>query len=448
MPKVSTEVRIRDRQMQQLKPLTLRHNFSWTFVGNVVYAGSQWGILVVLAKLGSPEMVGQFTLGLAVTAPVIMLTNLELRAVQATDARYQYHFGDYLGLRLILTGLALLLIAGITFAAGYRWETSLVILLVGLAKAFESLSDLFYGLLQQYERMDRIAISLMIKSLLSPLLLSIGVYLTGNVWGGVVGLAIAWALVLVGYDIRNSALILNSPPLTSQGKIASNLGALALQPRWHLKTLVKLVWLTLPLGFVRMLMSLNANIPRYIVEQYLGERELGIYAAIAYLMVLGSRVVSALGESASPRLAKYYAEANSIPFRRLLLKLVGIGALLGGVGVMVAFAAGQELLTLLYEPEYAKYTDVFVWLMIAAGVSYMSFSLEYGMMAARYFRIQMPLFASVTTVSAIACLWLIPTNGLQGAAIAQVIAAVVSAGTSLAVILNALYVLHKRVQSQ
>ncbi|PSB30275.1 polysaccharide biosynthesis protein, partial [filamentous cyanobacterium Phorm 46] len=196
--------------MQQLKPLTLRRNFSWTFTGNLVYAASQWGMLVLLAKLGSPEMVGQFTLGLAVTAPAMMFTNLHLRSVQATDAKQQYVFADYLGLRLIGTGLALLIIAGITLKAGYRWETSLVILVIGIAKAFESISDVFYGLIQQHERMDRIAIALMIKGPLSLLFLSIGVLFTKTVLGGVVGLAVAWAIVLFACDIRNGALILKS----------------------------------------------------------------------------------------------------------------------------------------------------------------------------------------------------------------------------------------------
>ena len=121
------------------RPLSLRSNFSWTFAGNVVYAGCQWGMLMVLAKLGSPERVGQFALGLALTAPVIMLTNLQLRAIQATDARREYRFGHYLALRLATTALSLLVIAGI--ACGYRLETALVILAVGLSKAFESLSD-------------------------------------------------------------------------------------------------------------------------------------------------------------------------------------------------------------------------------------------------------------------------------------------------------------------
>ena len=141
--------------MQKSKPLSLRRNFSWTFIGNAVYAASQWGMLVVLAKLGSPEMVGQFTLGLAVTAPIVMLTNLQLDIVQATDAKKQYAFSDYLGLRLIGTTIALVAIAMVTLWTGYSLQTSLVILLVGLAKAFESVSDIFHGLIQQHERIDR-----------------------------------------------------------------------------------------------------------------------------------------------------------------------------------------------------------------------------------------------------------------------------------------------------
>ena len=66
--------------------LSLRKNFTWTFAGNAIYAASQWGQLVVLAKLGTPETVGQIALALAICAPVIMFANLQLRSVQATIA--------------------------------------------------------------------------------------------------------------------------------------------------------------------------------------------------------------------------------------------------------------------------------------------------------------------------------------------------------------------------
>jgi len=431
--------------MQKLKPLTLRRNFSWTFTGHLVYAASQWGMLVLLAKLGSPEMVGQFTLGLAVTAPVIMFTNLQLRQIQATDAKGEYVFGDYLGLRLIATALGFLIIAGITLKAGYRWETSLVILAIALAKAFEAISDVFYGLIQQHERMDRIAIALMIKGPLSLLLLGIGVSLTGSVVGGSIGLAVAWGLVLFGWDLRNGKLILNN---SSQGREREDLlvtdaepanSQNPLYPRWEGKTLGKLVWLALPLGLVMMLISLNTNIPRYFLERYLGERELGIFSAISYLMVAGNLVVSALAQSASPRLAKYYAAGNSTAFRTLLFKLVGVGLMLGAGGVFVAVVAGRPILTLLYKAEYAERADLFAWLMVVAGIGYVSSFLGYGITAARYFQVQIPLFALVTGASGLACLWLIPTMGVQGAVIALIVGAIVQAVFSFAVIAYALY---------
>ncbi|HAZ49443.1 MAG TPA: polysaccharide biosynthesis protein [Cyanobacteria bacterium UBA11369] len=446
--------------MQQIKPLTLRRNFSWTFIGNAVYAACQWGMLVLLAKFGSREIVGQFTLGLAVTAPIVMLTNLQLRSVQATDAKHQYLFGDYLGLRLIGTGLALLLIGGITLNAGYRWETSLVVFTIGLAKGFESISDVFYGLIQQHERMDRIAISMMIKGPLSLVLLGAGLYFTGSVLWGTVGLVIAWAFVLFAYDIRSGSLLLGReassllPPTLKRGAtqtktacaVYGSKGGMqskipnSLYPRWHLKTLNKLVWLSLPLGLVMMLIALNGNIPQYFIEHYWGEGELGVFAAIAYLMVAGNMVVNALGQSASPRLAKYYAAGNRSAFRSLLVKLVVIGAILGGAAILVALVAGREILTLLYRPEYAQQKDLFVWLMVAAGIGYISSFLGYGMTAARYFRIQIPLFAAATGTAAIACLWLIPIMGSLGAAIALILAAIVQAIFSLGVIV---YALHK-----
>ncbi|PSB46096.1 polysaccharide biosynthesis protein [Cyanosarcina cf. burmensis CCALA 770] len=426
---------------QQQKPLTLRRNFSWTFVGNAIYSACQWGMLVVLAKLGSPEVVGQFTLGLAITAPVLMFTNLQLRAVQATDAKHQYTFGDYLGLRLLATGVALAIIVAIIFFANYRWETSAVILVIGLAKVVESISDVFYGLIQQHERMDRIAISLIIKGPLSLLFLGFGVYITGGILFGVVGLAFAWVVVLIAYDVRSGALILKEKVLTRQVEVDKKtvIEKIKLQPRWDMKMLGQLVWLSLPLGIVMMLISLNTNIPRYFIEQYLGERDLGIFAAISYLIVAGRMLVSSLGESASPKLAKYYSIGDSSAFRTLIFKLLGIGILLGGTCILVALFAGREILIILYRPEYAKQVDLFVLLMVVAGVNYLSSFLGYAMTAARYFRIQIPLFILVTAISAIASFWLIPTNGLRGAAIALLFAAIAEAGLTLTVILHALH---------
>lgn len=423
--------------MPKNKNITLRRNFSWTFIGNVIYSGCQWGMLVVLAKLGNPEMVGTFTLGLAVTAPVMMFSNLQLRDIQTTDAKNHYLFNDYLGLRLITTGLALPIILWITLATGYKGETAIVIILIGFAKGLESISDVFYGLLQKHEKMDRMAVSVMMKGPLSLLMLSIGTYISGSIVWGVVGLVIAWACILLIWDIPSYRWLINK--FTSEGEIPDSLEGKTAKPRWQLGTIRKLIWLSLPLGLVMMLISLNANIPRYFLEHSLGKKELGVFAALAYLIVAGNMVVSALGSAARPRLAKYYAGGNVSAYQKLLFQLVAIACLLGLSGILVAWVAGGQILTIVYQPEYAKYTELLIWLMVTAGIGYVSSFLGEGMTAARYFRTQIPLFIIVTSTSAIASCWFIPRNGLKGAAIALMIAEIVRIIFTLGVIFHAVH---------
>ena len=424
--------------MPIVKPLALRRNFSWTFAGNMVYAACQWGMLAAIAKLGSPEMVGQFTLGLAVTAPIIMFSNLQLRSIQATDTKQEYQFRDYLGLRLIATGLAILVTLGITWKSGYSWDTTLVVLGLSLSKAVDSISDVFSGLIQQHERMDLIAISSMLRGLLALAFLAIAVYFTHSVFLGTLGLSVASAIVLVGYDLPSGALMFRaSQPETGN----------PLTPDWHWGKLQQLLWLSLPLGFTMMLISLNTNIPRYFIDQHLGKRELGFFAAISYSMVAANMLVNALGQSATPRLAKYYAAGNSRAFGALLFMLVGIGLIIGMIGIFVVKIGGKEILTILYRPEYAQpqYLEIFLLLMVITAISNVSSFLGYGMTAIRYFSVQLPLSILVTGISAFSCYWLIPNMGLRGAAIALLIGAIVQTIFSLGIISHGLFKLESKV---
>ncbi len=413
-----------------LPGLSLRKNISWTFVGNMVYTGCQWGMLVALSKLGSPAMVGQLALGLAITAPVIMFSNLQLRVVQVTDARDEFHFPDYASLRVITTLLALALIAGVVALSGYRVETVLVVALVSLAKAFEAMSDVFYGMLQKYERMDRIALSLMIKGPASLLALAGTVWLTGSIVWGAAALALTWALVLFLFDIPNGRHMWRATTTPAERQAW----------QFNSRTLLRLSWLALPLGIVMMLISLNTNLPRYFIEEYLGESELGIFAALSYLIIAGQMVVNALGEAASPRLARSYAAADRAGFQSLLLKLLAVGGALGVAAVGGAMLLGTWVLAILYQPEYAR-PDLFTLLMVAAALSYLVSFLGYAMTAARYFRIQTVLFLVATVATGVGCLVFIPIYGLLGAAYALIASAIVQGVGSLAIVLYALWVI-------
>jgi O-antigen/teichoic acid export membrane protein len=393
---------------ESLERLSLRTNFAWTFAGNVIYAGSQWGILAALTKLGSPRMVGQFSLGLAITAPIILLANLQLRAIQATDARDQFRYGDYLGLRMITTLLALGAILTIALVGDHEADTLGIILLIGLAKGFESLSDVAYGLLQKHERMDRMAISMILRGLLGLVTVVILVAATGELIWGLVGMVTAWLTTLLALD-RPTAARVERPNLR----------------RVRIGSLQSLVGLALPLGLVMSLMSLNANVPRYLIAHFLSEADLGYFASLAYVMVAGNLVVTALGQAAAPRLAQHYGVGDGIAFRGVLVRLIAMGIGLGATAVLVARWLGREILTFLYAADYGQHADVLVWLAAAAATTFVASFLGYAMTAARRFRVQIILqLASVITAAA-SGLILVPAEGIMGAAQSVLLASIV-----------------------
>ncbi len=407
--------------------LSLRTNFAWSFAGNVVYMAAQWAMLAVLAKLGSPEMVGQFALSLAITAPIVLFANLSLRAILVTDARRSYHFGDYLSLRLATTLGAIIVVVAVAIFAGFNRETALVIIAMGVAKGFEAISDIYHALLQQNEHMERIAWSKFIKGPLSLLALAICVYFTSSVLVGILGMAGIWLIVLLAYDKRSVQWLQNRLKETIPASL-----------NWQRTVLSSLIRLAFPLGLTALLISLNTNIPRYYIERYLGGYSLGIFAAMAYLLVAGDAIIGALGQTASPRLARYYATADKKAFRRLLAILLLIAVSLGAAGFLLAFVFGEDLLTIFYGMEYAQHVDVLLWLCAAATVSFIAAFLGYGMTAAHYFRIQPFIFALVTVISFVSGLFLIPAYGLVGAAWTLLIAALVQALAAFMVNMHAL----------
>ena len=107
----------------------------------------------------------------------------------------------------------------------------------------------------------------------------------------------------------------------------------------------------------------------------------------------------------------------------LIAKLAALGATFGICGITLAIAFGRPVLTLIYAADYAKHNDVFVWLMVASGVGYVSTFFGWGMTAARQIRIQLPLFGSVVALMFAAGCVLVPRWGLTGAAITVLVGA-------------------------
>ncbi len=401
----------------------LRTTFAWTLGGNVVYAGCQWGMISVLAKLGSAAAVGQFALALAITAPVFMLTNLFLRGIQATDAGCDFVFGEYFTLRIVGTSVALvfILIALSSFSFGsLSWG---VVLFIAAAKSVESLTDVIAGLLQRHERLDQVSISMMLKGCCSLLAFSLAFTRWGRLTFACAALALTWLAVFVAYDLRVANKLLRP----GENYLI-----------WTWKRLWTLAKLAAPVGIVMALVSLNGNIPRYAVERFRGSSELGIFAALSYLVVVAGVIVNALGQSVIARLARSFAAGDLYNFVMVLKRmcLLGIGSAL--LGMLLAAGCGRTALQLIYGPEYASHLFLLVIMVAISGVTAVASFLGYGMSAARHFREQLPVTILSVATCGISAYVLTSRWGLTGAAAAVLLAGCAQILGSLTVLTRAI----------
>jgi O-antigen/teichoic acid export membrane protein len=377
----------------------MRTNFSWTLAGNIGYSAAQWATLVLLAHLTSPEVVGGYALAQAVALPAFTLTNLQLRAIQATDAADVFSFRHYLELRAGTTALAILIVLAI--GAIVYPQILLVIAGVGAARAVESICDILYGALQRAERMRPIAISMVVRSTIGLVLFAIALRLTRSLEIAVFALAAGWLCALIFLDA----------PIVRHTLRAPHRSDVAGKARHR-----ELLLLALPLGVSLLLLTLQANIPRYFLEARGGTAAVGVFAALASLLVPGNTIAAALGGVAVPRLARYYEQGELKQYRALAAKLLGIGAVLGLGGFLVAVTFARPLLLLVFGAEYAKHDDVFVVLMLG-GIPGLTASLAGVLVtSARQFRSQLVVNATVMVALLAACTILIPRYGLTGAA--------------------------------
>lgn len=415
---------------QASPPVSLRKNFVWTFIGYLVNSGSLWVLIVILAKNTSPEAVGQFSYALALTTPIMLFASLKLRSAQATDQKNEYSFGDYWSLRLLTSAVALIVIFFIALSSYTDHVKFFTILIIGFAKVIESLSDIFHGLFQKHERMDIISRSMIYRGIIT---LFISAILLNFISGSIAiatGMFLSWLIIFLIYDIPNAKKLFFGSEFNKNLFFKSSK-----------KNIQNLICLTLPLGASIAIGSLYNNIPRYVIESNLGSHSLGIFSALAYFMIFSGMIFTAVAQTVIPRLASYYSEKNISGFRNILIKLIAVGFFIGLFGVIVTYFFGELFINILYTSEYADHVFLLILLMVANFIDLTFLSIASAINAMRYFRIQVVVSSVSTLFFAPICFFLVKNNGLNGAAIAMIIAKLLEA-------LIYLYIVNKYIKIQ
>ncbi len=399
--------------------MRLRKRFTWSLAGNATSAAGQWFLVVAISQLGDVAMLGRYGAGLAVCAPIVLLTNLGLRNAVATDTQREYAIADYRHARAAGALAAVVVLAVVVLARGDAARTTATIALVGGSKLIESLSDLSYGIFQRHGRNDLVARSMIARAALGLAAFTATLWQWRTLEHALVAMCLAWLAVLVAHDRPHTRLLEPEQAAPSS-------------PGW-----AALIRATLPLGIVAALVSFGINIPRYAVDVFLDDAALGVFTAISYFLVVISVIVVAVAQATLTRLSQHWAAGEVARFRRLLATIVGACILLGMAGVLLAVVLGGPLLEVAFGQGFAPHRGLLVQTMAAAGISAVAGVLGVGAMATRRFAALLGPHLAAQAINLVTSFALVRAYGLAGAGWALIVAMVLSLAPPLLVLARA-----------
>ena len=318
--------------------------------GQVIYLLSQLAILTSLTQLRGPAAVGEFGLAIALCTPFFMFVSMGGKSSQSSDVQQRYSFAEYGGLVACLACLGVVgsLVAGLVFA---RTEHALLIVgIVALTKAAESVSNLAYGAFQQAGRPDKIAVSLMLRGALTvPLFI-----------------ALLFAGVPVGIAFMAQLLVWAGVALARDYPTASRIAAGGvMRPSFEWRRLFTLARETAPYGASLSLESLANSLPRLAVERAIGISAVGVLTVITYFQQAGSVLTSALTRPLVNRFAWLRHSGDTRGLRRTQLALLALVGSCSVAGLIFVAVAGEWLLRVLFGPELAQASGLLMLIALA-----------------------------------------------------------------------------------
>ena len=179
-----------------------KRDIIWNMTGSFLYAFASMVLSIAVVQIAGEDAGGIFTFAFTTFGQhMFMMAYFGIRPFQITDTGGKYSFGDYLGLRLLTCGAAVLTGMGYVFLNGYSFEKAAVVFLMVVYKVIDALADAYEA---EFQRGGRLYLTG--KSNAFRTILSVGVFLASLAYTKDLAAASLWAVGaqaagFLGFDV-------------------------------------------------------------------------------------------------------------------------------------------------------------------------------------------------------------------------------------------------------
>lgn len=377
-------------------------NFSWVLLSNLVMAFSKWLILIILARTTDPNMVGIYALSLAIISPISLFSNYKLRSLFVSEENP--NFGNFIFLRVVLDIISLIILMIISISLYPQYF--IIILLISLIKIIDLHSELIYSVSHYYRRYNFYSKLIIGKYIVNIVVFGYFIYIFKNLQYALVAQLITQFLYLI-YEYLITFYKFKITFLSLQFKV---------------KEIKRYAIIGFPLGLTMFVVSFNASLPRYLLEEYYSTELLGIFATIAYLATIGNLFTSAITQNILPTLRRYrdknlYSKIDDIVFKYSFL----ITLLLMIIASIITYLVGDLILLVIYGEEYRGYSLTFIVIVLSVLINGYSAILDNVLLTLKLIKFQYVISIFMLVINIITSFLLVLKFGILGAALTMLV---------------------------
>lgn len=408
----------------------LRKNTMIYTIGNIVYMFSQWVITVITVKFCGFQSAGLLSLAMSITAAPAIVTLFNIRNYQVSDTDNRFDSRAYIASRHITCVLSFMVCCAIILGNHYSTEKADISLLYMLLKLIEGYVDVYAGIEHKYNRLDLAGISALVRGLGTMIIYVVVLAVTGNMTLGIMSILIVCASVLLVFDRRCVAMLIQDECVVS--------GTMKQQ-------VMEILKVCFPLAVVAFLNNLSISVPRLILEKSRGETLLGVFNSVSSPTIVIQVILTSMFAPWIPILSKQYLHserefASTIKHIFLVTVVLSVG---GMVAVYIMYRAGviRFAMRLLFNSEIDNYIFWFVPICLLSGITVINSCLFSICTLMRKVQIQYIIGIIGLAASYLFSRVFIPSDGIRGLIIATTISLVMQIIIQVIIIIHGY---HKR----
>lgn len=181
--------------------------YIWNVVGSVMNAMISVVVLMFVTRTLNDKQADIFSIAWTISQLMATIGTFQIRVYQATDVNGIFKFRQYFLFRIITICVMMICSYVYIIIRGYTGEKALVVLLMCLFRAVDSLADVYEGWFQQKERLDLAGKALTYRIVVAVVGFAICLFCTRNLISSCVVLLVSYIICFLLYDIRYNRVV-------------------------------------------------------------------------------------------------------------------------------------------------------------------------------------------------------------------------------------------------